>query len=299
MERRRVVTAVLVLAVPALALGPATAAGTGVGQTAANPAAVLGCAGQNVHVQDDDAGAASYVTTPGVITSWSLMASSYVAPVRLKIVREGSPSSYLVTGVSQLRTPSANTLNTFPDRIPVVAGDRLALYIAATSGVASCDFATGNASDVVATTNTSLEPDHAVGQSFFTTGSSLPSRRVNVSAVIEPDADGDGYGDLTQDGCPGRGDKTTECTPPDTAASGPEKVRTTKKRAKVTLLLVSEAGATFTCAVDGAKAKPCGSPFKVKLKAGKHHVAVTATDAAGNSDPTPAQVTVKVKRKKG
>jgi len=35
-----------------------------------------------------------------------------------------------------------------------------------------------------------------------------------------------------------------------------------------------------------------------KLKPGKHKIAVTATDAAGNADPTPAVYKWKVQRKK-
>ena len=75
-------------------------------------------------------------------------------------------------------------------------------------------------------------------------------------------------------------------------------MRTNKKKAKVTLLfLSSEPGSSFTCRVDGRPARPCASPFKVKLKVGKHFVEVTAVDAAANADPTPATVKVKVKRK--
>jgi hypothetical protein len=35
----------------------------------------------------------------------------------------------------------------------------------------------------------------------------------------------------------------------------------------------------------------------VRLKVGTHHVSVAAADAAGNADPSPAQLTTKVKRK--
>jgi hypothetical protein len=38
-----------------------------------------------------------------------------------------------------------------------------------------------------------------------------PERQVPVSVTLEPDADGDGYGDESQDGCPGRADHHGEC----------------------------------------------------------------------------------------
>jgi hypothetical protein len=47
--------------------------------------------------------------------------------------------------------------------------------------------------------------------------------------------------------------------------------------------------ATFSCSLDGAAYTSCGSPLRyVDLAAGWHTLAVRATDAAGNTDPTPA-----------
>ena len=299
MRQVRVTSAAVVLALPALGAwgSTATAAGTGVGQTAPSPAAVIGCSGKNLAVQDSDAGGPSYATTAGVLTSWSIMAGSQVTPIKLKIVKEGAPSSYTVTGSSTVRTPTPDTLNSFLDQIPVSAGDRLAIYVTTFSG-SPCTFNTASGGDVVNMTNTSLEPDYAVGASFVANNGSS-SRRLDLSAIIEPDAYGDGFGDVTQDGCPTRADKTTECTPPDTTVTAPPSVRTARKKAKVTILfLASEPGASFTCSVDGRPATPCSSPLKVKLKVGKHFIAVAAVDAAGNVDTTPGIAKVKVKRKK-
>jgi hypothetical protein len=87
-----------------------------------------------------------------------------------------------------------------------------------------------------------------------------------------------------------------DVTPPDTTIeNGPGK-QTASTKAK--LIFSSEAGATFTCKLDKKPARACTSPFKVKkLEPGKHKVTVTATDAAGNADPTPATYTWKVKKK--
>ena len=47
--------------------------------------------------------------------------------------------------------------------------------------------------------------------------------------------------------------------------------------------------AAFACAVDGGAPLPCASPFTTPpLSAGAHTVAIAATDAVGNVDPTPA-----------
>jgi hypothetical protein len=48
--------------------------------------------------------------------------------------------------------------------------------------------------------------------------------------------------------------------------------------------------ATFTCSIDEAAYTSCGSPLRyLDLPAGWHTLAVRATDAAGNTDPTPVE----------
>jgi hypothetical protein len=87
-----------------------------------------------------------------------------------------------------------------------------------------------------------------------------------------------------------------DTTPPDTAITKGPKKKTHSKKAKV--VFSSEPGATFTCKLDKKSAKPCTSPFKAKrLKPGKHKLTVTAVDAAGNADPSPATYRWKVLKK--
>jgi hypothetical protein len=90
-------------------------------------------------------------------------------------------------------------------------------------------------------------------------------------------------------------------TPPETTISKAPKKKTTKRSVTVAFS-ASEQGSTFRCSLDGKPAAPCTSPLKLKrLKRGKHVLAVTATDAAGNADASPATARFKVvkKRKKG
>jgi hypothetical protein len=93
--------------------------------------------------------------------------------------------------------------------------------------------------------------------------------------------------------------------PPETTITSgpPNKVKTRKKQAKATFgFQSSEAGSSFQCSIDGAPFAPCTSPNAFKVKAKKktreHDFDVRATDAAGNTDPTPAEDDWKVKRKK-
>ncbi|MEW6636196.1 MAG: right-handed parallel beta-helix repeat-containing protein [Actinomycetota bacterium] len=58
----------------------------------------------------------------------------------------------------------------------------------------------------------------------------------------------------------------------------------------------SEEGSVFACSLDGAAFRRCASPKQYsKLGRGKHTFRVRATDAAGNTDPTPAVYTWRVR----
>jgi hypothetical protein len=131
--------------------------------------------------------------------------------------------------------------------------------------------------------------------------------RLNVDAQIEPDADGDGYGDETQDECPTDPDTRGPCPPgspepPGSTDTNPPQTKITKgapnklDRHKVKFKFTAdEPDATFECKLDKRKFKPCSSPKKVeRLDEGKHKFKVIATDEAGNSDPSAAKDKFKV-----
>ena len=87
--------------------------------------------------------------------------------------------------------------------------------------------------------------------------------------------------------------------PETTATTAKAKVKTRKKSAKVSFVLTStEAGSGFLCSLDGAMFASCTAAPELKLKRGTHTLEAVAIDAAGNRDPTPASVMVKVVRKK-
>ena len=106
--------------------------------------------------------------------------------------------------------PASNAVETpileFPARVTVKQGNHLAL----------------DGTNVWATVNNSgdkfsyvFKPPLAAGQG--PRGSLDATGELLVAAVIEPDADGDGFGDETQDGCPSQGTTQGAC---DTAAPG-------------------------------------------------------------------------------
>ena len=77
-----------------------------------------------------------------------------------------------------------------------------------------------------------------------------------------------------------------------------KKVRTKKKRVKVTFAFSSTTAGGFECSLDGAAFTSCSSPLTVKVKTGKHVMLVRAVGPTGAVDPSPASYTFKVKRKR-
>jgi hypothetical protein len=142
-------------------------------------------------------------------------------------------------------------LNTFVTQIPVTGGEILALWVPS-SGMSSDDrfFAGAPPADIVAF-QTGGPPEPGIGQTFaIPVGptTQTPGARLNVSAVVEPDCDGDGLGDETQDpqlalgeGC-GKGNRTLTL---DTNKSKVEK----GKKVVLSGRLISTAGLT-ECLVD-------------------------------------------------
>jgi hypothetical protein len=285
------------LAVVALVLAvPATApASTQLGQT---PIPTLtACTGNSTLVQVTSPASEYVVPAPGVITSWSYRAAS-VPPsqLRLKILVMNFFMNFTAVGQSAVQNPSPNTLNTFPTRITVHPGERLGLFVSAPPATYDCvNVNVGTGYSVAANSG----GDQPVGspQSY---PNGYPSQTLDVSAVLEPDADGDGFGDETQDACPTDGSLQGDCAPPDTTITQrpADKVKTKKKQAAVTFAFSADEAATFECSLDGAAFTACTSPDTLKVKKGTHHFEVRAIDSAGNVDGSPAGDDWKVKRKK-
>jgi Ca2+-binding RTX toxin-like protein len=86
---------------------------------------------------------------------------------------------------------------------------------------------------------------------------------------------------------------TVDLDPPDTAIDPP----TGGDSSPVWNIFFTstETGSTFECAVDGAAAAACTSPLVLQPGVGVHTISVRATDAAGNSDATPAVASWTVK----
>jgi hypothetical protein len=244
------------------------------------------CAGNTTYIQTSYPGNTYAAPYDGVITSWA--SYGFFASAALKVVRLGAGTSFTVIGSDGPRPATNGVLSIYPVRIAVRQGDVLGVYVPDPD---YCPY-TGP----VGSTSGFAAGDYAVGAN----GSwSADTRWLPISAQIEHDGDGDGYGDETQDGCPT--DPTThdvcDVFPPETTVTkGPKKK--TKSKSATFEFSSSEAGSTFECSLDGAKFSACSSPLKVKVKGfGKHNFLVRARDSHGNLDTSEASWSWKVKKK--
>jgi hypothetical protein len=158
------------------------------------------------------------VAADGVITRFhTTMAGEAGA---LFLFRTFRPSGVGFVGVG--RVPAEVTQGgaaTAEVRVPVEKGDRLGL--SKPPGVElGCMQPAADSAD-------------AVIMSFFDetsglllTGAALHGVEPNVAATLEPDADRDGFGDESQDGCPSDAARHGECAPPPVVTTAPPPVAT-------------------------------------------------------------------------
>lgn len=264
----------------------------------------------------------------GVITSFSTYQSDTSA--RGLVLRPtGEADKYSVVGRSTVGQASGSAIVAIPTRITVQTGDRIALQALSPAGTKSwCYVATPSGFVASALPASDFDPEADGAVADFTGAPSESQFAVNLAAQLEPDADGDGYGDVTQDLCPTLATQQTPCpteptdeptttspspttnpspttTPspavprPNTTLVGTAKKKMTKRA--VTLKFRSSVpGSTFRCQVDKLPVKTCTSPFRNRYKPGKHVVTVTAVDpSSGLADLTPLVVKFKVKPQRG
>ncbi len=226
---------------------------------------VPGSCAEETYIQTADPGSRYTVPFDGVITSWSYQSDDTPPPmVRFKVGRV-APGADLsmdvevtIVGQSALETPAPSSLNTFATRISVTPGDKIGEY----------------------TTDDCSRPDPAYTDHYCcedvqpgtTDLFSHENFQQNISAVLEPDCDGDGLGDETQDpvlplneAC-GKGNRAL------TLDANKNKV---KKRKKVTL-----AGRLTATARQG----PCETAQTVELQRKRPSQTTFTTFAAVQTD---------------
>jgi hypothetical protein len=186
------------------------------------------------------------VTAPsaGVITKWKVhLADEAVGitfPQTLKVLRPTGANT--VQNVGEATQSVSAGINTYDTRIPVQANDRVALF---GSNALLEGEEVGNLFCEGASENSVIGGIVGSGGGVGTISTFVqePSKaRIPASAIVEPDADNDGYGDETQDKCPQSAAAQVAC--PLIALS----TSSTARRGLVTVLITSSSQATVTVA---------------------------------------------------
>lgn len=147
--------------------------------------------------------------TAGVVTKWTVNSGVALPPPgfteRMRVFRAtGVLNEFQTIAETPPGAVQAGT-NTFPTQIPVQAGDRFGVFAPAspTSLVFIC-------------TTTSSEDKLGIKEGDVPPGAKatyvpIENIQLALSVTIEPDVDGDGFGDETQDKCPRSAKLQTEC----------------------------------------------------------------------------------------
>jgi len=230
-----------------------------------------------------------------VITTWRYYAPSSPPLLKLKVARPEGGTKYTVVGQSPVQAPFFDQLNTYGGlRIPVQAGDVIGIHL-----VTEAPCFVGEQSGYTE----HIRFSDALPGFMGSFDADLPnSNQLDVSALVEPDCDNDGFGDETQD----PSTESCEQPPPDT---DPPQTKITKHPANKSKKLNAkfkfssdEPGATFECKLKGKgldqevkQFNDCDSPREYKgLDQGKFKFQVRAVDDGGNVDSSPAKDKFKV-----
>ncbi|MFI5027662.1 MAG: hypothetical protein ACHQCF_01610 [Solirubrobacterales bacterium] len=157
-------------------------------------------------VQLENVSSALPIAAPaaGVVTQWKVISAlPSPLPQRLKVLRPtGKPGEFASVHESTEQSV-VNGTNVFDTRLPVAAGDRFGLFGGKLTGTLFCFGKPGDAMGF-----TGGNPLVTDAPAVF---NPVANDRVAVSAVVEPDVDGDGFGDETQDKCPQSAAFQIEC----------------------------------------------------------------------------------------
>lgn len=178
----------------------------------------------------------------GVITKVKMqvataLPSGLLIPEQVKLLRSAGGNNFTVTNQTNINVGTGS--NVAEARMPVQAGERLAVhglpFTYEGSSIAGYEFYCGSGTE-----GTLGAVSGDVPQGSTSEFAPVTEGRVPLAAVIEPDADGDGFGDETQDGCPQSAATQAPCPAVTLDASA------TAKKKLVTVLVTSSTTANVT-----------------------------------------------------
>jgi hypothetical protein len=215
-------------------------------------------------------GGALFAPRPGVITRFRVKSANAGSAVNFRVLRpniaEGSFAG-IYTGADLPLVPGINSQEA---RVPVLFGDVIGLNCCqnASNNQILFDGGVGGGSIVTAFGRFGANALLTDGVEAGADGSLGPIGHVNellLNADLEADADGDGFGDETQDLCAGQSGAHTACSNVFTASAAAirgGRATLTADLPGTGTLSVGAPGAKSFFAAKNKKRKPAGSPFK-------------------------------------
>jgi hypothetical protein len=186
----------IVLAAALAGLMPPASAGAAAEIGATFPGADGTCGQGETILQSSSPGSPPQYAAPsaGVITSWSFHASPIPPSVlKFKVARPSGGNLFTIIGESPPKVPAGGVLNTYTDvQIPVQPGDVIGFYSEAADEAECFRSAEGFGFHSAG----GDQPPASTPTGYIPGGVSL---QMSLSAVLEPDCDGDDLGDETQD----------------------------------------------------------------------------------------------------
>jgi hypothetical protein len=144
-----------------------------------------------------------------VVTKWGVNVIPYPGGIseKIKVLRQAPGKATFAVVAESTMQAVAGGVNSFDTRIPIQAGDRIGVVsqVAAGVGTIFCGEGSGPGELMGA-----VPGDAGVGTTA-TFSEEVPGAQAAVTATIEPDVDGDGFGDETQDKCPQSKTAQTPC----------------------------------------------------------------------------------------
>lgn len=193
----------LLIAIAALLALPAAApAAVEIGQTAPTTGTGV-CDAASTFAQTSAEAPGYTVPAAGVITELRTEDQT-LAGNRLHVFRPRGSDSFTV--LASLPVEPATGIIRIPARVPVQPGDVLGVSTGPDPDQ-HCIIPGSNVASSYNLVATSAAPAPDRGE---ITLAEADQARLNVAATLEPDADGDAYGDETQDACPDDGTRTTD-----------------------------------------------------------------------------------------
>jgi hypothetical protein len=180
-----------------------------------SPSCTFAC----IRVQKSIAGASTAVPFAGVVVRWRLL-SAPAGEYGIRVLSPTEGPNYRITASSSLESVAAPgstaEIKNFQTRLPIPPGSYVGLAPPPFAGQPYRELMPGSA---YTTAN-----DGPTGTEVPLGGSSGNDRELLYNADIEPDADGDEYGDISQDACPSDASSHGACPPPEVPPPPPPPV---------------------------------------------------------------------------